>query len=46
MFIFDDISSYTNSTTNANKLCRNGSCKSIYKYKAKLCKVKFDFVLV
>lgn len=30
--LFDNIFSHGNSMTNLNKLCSNGSCRSIYKF--------------
>ena len=30
---------------NLDKLCDNGSCKSIYKCKSKTCKLKSNFIL-
>lgn len=42
--ILDDISSHTNSMVNLNKMCGNRSCKSIYKCKPKICKLKSNFV--
>ena len=45
-FVFlDDISSHANSIANLDKLCDNGSCKSIYKCKSKTCKLKSNFIL-
>ena len=44
-FVFlDDIFWYTNSISNLNKLCGNGSCESIYKFKLKISKLKSNLI--